>query len=500
MVLQALARRPADNQVYLLLALVSLCLSTWSTYAQYIPNPDAGYYLRSAELFAQGRWHDGLVVYRWPFYSLNIAAVIAVTGLQAQVAANLVNMLLDCVTVICFVALVRRLGGEGGRSIMLWAGLFILLHPKVMQLRPVIVRDHGFLAFFLLTLYLVARDQAAPKRWIKPAIVGAIGGAALFRLEALFLLLLVPAFYSFTAMGASRRRWVVIAVVVVACLLLVPGFFAWSGWNSLDSVSKASVPDVIQAALDRARIIFAVLRERSEQFGKLMPPFGRNIGGMAYAGVVVSITLDVLLRALTIPIAVLAVLAFTPQRLLNDGTFRFVGWFALWQIPLLLIFMTFTMFLDWRYAMPFALMAGIPAVFTVDAIAKEWSSGILRARYLLPVALAALILGFVLVFPGFSKLNYLREAGYWAKNQVPAGATILTNDNRIAYFSARPYESGVRLRTTDLLADSLKDTDYMLLSLDRGGDPPAFVNGLQSKLVGTFSGQGGQRVLAYKLR
>src|SRR4051812_9833705 len=40
-----------------LVAAASVLLSLWTAYAQFIPNPDSMLYLRSAELFAAGRWH-----------------------------------------------------------------------------------------------------------------------------------------------------------------------------------------------------------------------------------------------------------------------------------------------------------------------------------------------------------------------------------------------------------------------------------------------------------
>ena len=100
-----------DRRPYLLVFLLSVLLSLWSAYAQFIPNPDAMLYLRAAEYFSAGRWAEAVEVYRWPFYSLIIALAMKLTGAEALLAAQLVNLLLDGMTAIVFVAIVRRLAG-----------------------------------------------------------------------------------------------------------------------------------------------------------------------------------------------------------------------------------------------------------------------------------------------------------------------------------------------------------------------------------------------------
>src|SRR5262245_31307820 len=163
------------------------------------------------------------------------------------------------------------------------------------------------------------------------------------------------------------------------------------------------------------------MRSLADRFAAILPR-GRNVGGIAYAGVVLAVTAENMLRALTIPIAVIAVLAFRPQRLMPAFAGRFLGWFAWWQLPLLLVFMTFALFLDWRYAMVFALLATIPAVFALDALGSAASSGAWRLKFLLAAAVAAIVIPAFVAIPKMSKLDYLRDAGNWIRQTVPANA------------------------------------------------------------------------------
>src|SRR5688572_6681140 len=111
-----------------------------------------------------------------------------------------------------------------------------------------------------------------------------------------------------------------------------------------------------------------------------MLPVGRRTWVVAYIGIRIAFVVDFALLALTIPVAVLAVFAFVPRRLLSDFAARVVLWFAGWQLPLLATFMALAFFLDWRYAVTFVLVLSTPAAFTLAGIADEWKAGVPRAR------------------------------------------------------------------------------------------------------------------------
>jgi hypothetical protein len=476
-----------------LVAAASVLLSLWAAYAQFIPNPDAMLYLRSAELFAAGRWHEAVEIFRWPLYSLGIASIMAPTGASALIAAQALNAALDAATALLFVALVSKLANDS-RSVALWAGFFILLHPKLVQLRPVIIRDHGFYTFLLLTLYLVARDLQAQGFRHKAGIGAAIVLAALFRPEAAVLFLLVPAFYAFEAATSPAARWAVVTAVMLVCLLLVP---AYSLWNFMGAYSSIPSGELLEVWSKITRDMFKGMIALSGHLETILPP-GRNVGGLAYAGIVAAITIDIMLRALTIPIAVLVVLAFVPRRVLPAAAGRFLGWFAWWQLPLLLTFSTFALFLDWRYAMAFALLAGVPAVFTLDAAAQDALTGTWRHKLLLAGAIATIAVPFALVIPRVSNLAYLRDAGVWVRDTLPPDAKIVTNEGRIAYYSGRTYDRQIKFVAIPRLKDTVGDADYLLLHVERGSVPA--IQGVDpSKQVATFNGAGDRRVIAYRL-
>jgi hypothetical protein len=480
--------------VYGLVACASILLSLWGAYAQYIPNPDAMYYLRSAEMFADGRWREGFQIFRWPLYSLGIASVMSVTGVSALIASQVINAVLDAATALLFVALVARFA-SGSRQLVFWAAFFVLLHPKLVQVRPSVIRDHGFYTFFLLTLYLVVLDLTRQRLVLKLGTFAAIVLACLFRPEAAALFLLIPAFYIFNRTSSTLARTSIVIVVILSYLMLVP---AYSLWNFMGAHANIAPADWLDVWARLTREIFRNVTQLSSQLETILPR-GRNVGGLAYIGIVAAITVDSMLRAVTIPIAVLTVLAFTPRRVMPAFAGRFVGWFAWWQLPLLLTFMTFALFLDWRYAMGFALLAGIPAVFTLHAAATDAQSGGWRDKFLLIAAVAAVVIPFALAVPKISNLAHLRDAGYWVRDKLPPEKKVLTNEGRIAYYSGRTYDKQIKVLDLPRLKEGLANADYLLLSVERGVTPS--LDGVEAgKQVDILKGAGERRVIVYRLR
>jgi hypothetical protein len=252
--------------------------------------------------------------------------------------------------------------------------------------------------------------------------------------------------------------------------------------------------------IERLQDLFAIIGDRVARLRDLLPP-GRNTGIVAYVGITLAVAAETVIRAVTIPIAILAVVAFTPRRLMPDFAARFVLWFAGWQLPLLLAFMALTFFLDLRFAIMLTLLLTIPAAFTLSAAAVEWRQRVPRARYLFPVAVLAVVIPWAVNVPRLTKLEYLRDAGHWIGANTPAGAKILTNDARIAYFSGRAYNHDIVPRTIAETTDQdIRWADYLAIEVDSGRTPAVVTNDPQSRLVATISGSDGRRVLIFRTR
>jgi hypothetical protein len=288
-----------------------------------------------------------------------------------------------------------------------------------------------------------------------------------------------------------------IPAVVLAALLLAVVYVLWSGAILIPGAPSRGL-DVDLAG--RVREIGDALRVRAARLGEVVPPI-RNAGTIAYIGFSVAALVDALVRAVTIPIAILALFAFVPRRLLSDFATRFVLWFSGWQVVLLFAFMVLAFFLDWRFAMVFALIMTIPATLTLAEIAALWRERLPAYRVLFPIALLAVVVPWIVDVPRFSKLEHLRDAGLWISRNLPTNAKVLTNDGRIAYFSGRALQSQITLNTSATATDrSVGEFDYVAIESARNTLPPFVTRDLQARTVATIDGLNNRTVYIYKTR
>jgi hypothetical protein len=486
-----------DRRIYVAAAVLSLLLSAWAVWAQFVPNPDAALYLRSAEQFAHGQWTAGIGTFRWPFYSLLIAATMTITGLKALVAAEIVNACLAAITVVAFVALVTKLS-NGDRLTALCAAFIILLQPHLAGDRPSVIRDNGYLAFFVVTLYLVARDQLAPSLKTRLAIAASIVISGLFRIEGFALAALVPFYYLLRQPGVWKRPSLLIGIVV-ACLALVPAALLWTSGDLTFWLQG----HFESAAIARQWIAFSnTIATRLHQLkDDFLYPYGGGNEWGAYIGLVIGIVIVNIVRSLTVPLAILTVFVFVPKPVMPRPASGFVLWFALGQLPMLFVLAFVMLFLDKRYAVGMVLVIDIALAFLMAEAIRQWRSDWL-ARIFAPIAAATLIGVFAFAVPKPSKLEYLKEAGQWIGEALPERATIATNDARIAYFSGRPYDQ-IHIWTfsqknppTDA---ELATFDYFAFDVASPGELPLKLVNLSAKeLVRSFTGRDGHTVLIYR--
>lgn len=489
---------PSMSTTLVLAALASLLSSAWGAYAHHIPNPDGTLYLRAAELFSSGHWKEALSVYKWPFYSLLIASITITTGLSTFLSAQIANAALDCATVLIFIRLVFLLGTEqSGAQLAIWAATIVLLHPRLSMLRPTIIRDHGFYTFLLLTILVLVKDLRHPLIRLKVIAFFTIALSAAFRLEALFLYLLVPGYYAFERASSRAARAGVVVTVLLLSALLIPGYIAWAS-GSIDFGSQAS-------SISFSRILTTVdyfLKMRIgkfvSDFASIMPP-SRNAGQLAYVGAVVAISVDTLLRALTFQMAFFAALAFAPRAIMPQQANRIVLWFSGWQLPPLIVFATFSLYLDWRYAMPFAIFLTIPVVFLLNELTEQAIAGAKWSLSLGALALTVLIISWLVALPRDQNLDHLKEAGQWIKNNLPPDAKILTNDARIAYFSERNlgmFEVASSLTTPF----DRHDLRFAVVARSEPSNTPPLPTSIAKNPIGKVEGRNGRSVEIFQLQ
>ena len=474
---------------------MSLLLSFWGAWAEFVPNPDAALYLRSAELLADGRWAAAVATFDWPLYSVVIAAVMTLTGFDALIAAQIANALFALIATVAFMGLASRLANRE-RLVVVCAAIVILLQPQLAKLRPDIIRDNGYFAFLLVTLYLVACDIALPRLAMKVAIAAAIVVAGLFRIEGFFLGFLVLVYY-LTRLRVNWSRSSVMLAIIAAFLLTILGLLIWSSGIIGQWLTGHFGFDVLEGRwIANSEAIATRLHKLKYD---MLYPFGGGNSWGAYIGMITGIATVNIVRAVTIPLAVLTVFAFFPKRLMPRPVTQFVLWFSFGQLPALLILTFERMMLDQRYAIAMALVLDIALVFLLAEMIRQWRPGSV-ARPFLPVMVVVMLAVWAAALPRPSNLAYLKEAGEWIGHEVPIDARIITNNSRIAYFSGRKYGEGMRMSAdfSEIATESARFNYFVVKAKNANSLPVAIGNIPDKQLVRSFAGKDGDDVLVYK--
>ena len=418
---------------YLLAGLASIVLSVWTAYAISMPNPDSVLYLSAAGKFAAGHWHDGFAFYKWPAYSLLIAGAMQIGGLDPYIAAQVVNAVLVLGTTLAFIALADELS-NGDRAVVTVATILVVFQPQLTEMRPWIIRDHGYLCFFVVAVWLAVADARRPSAWRKLGLLAALAAATLFRIEGFFLALLVAGYYALTRLRTVTAQASAITLFVLATAIGLP--FAFGVWVT-GSFGKWMAGKGLTVNMTH---FGNLLEKRVHVLEDQVLMFGSGLGWQADVAIAIGLALIQIVRALTPVFTAYGLFAFMPNRLIPGRAMLPIVWFTAGQLPMLFLFTFINAMLDWRYAMAFALIAMFTTVYCASVSWRELLMGRPRAFLVFPSLVLAVALTWTLDMPRPQKWGHYREAAQWIRDNVPDDARLWMNETRIAYFSGRELE------------------------------------------------------------
>lgn len=218
-----------DNQVYVFAIFSSILLSLLIGYRNSVINPDGICYILSAQMLGSASIKEVLQLCpqsKWPFYSTLIYALGQITHLSYNVSAHLLNGVLSLVSVLTFVKIVESLGAN--QRVMWLAALVILFDHQFNILRDNIIRDHGFWAFYLISIYLLLNYFREPKWYTALSWSMSLLIATLFRIEGAVFLIAMP-FVSFLYLKEPMLKRAKAFVNLNAVLVLL--YFCYLIWQ-----------------------------------------------------------------------------------------------------------------------------------------------------------------------------------------------------------------------------------------------------------------------------
>lgn len=503
-----LMRHRSDGLLFVFATLTSIFLSVWVGYQNAVINPDGICYVLSAQHVGSGGLHDVLSFCpqsRWPFYSILIYGLAQLVPLSYFSAAVILNTLLSLLSVVTFIGIVKLLGGS--KRVLWLAALVILFAHQFNVLRDNVIRDHGFWAFYLVSIFCLLRYVADRRWWEAIAFQASLVIATLFRIEGAVFLILLPMVSLFTTAPNSRERaksffMLNLPIIIFGCAGVV-----WWLQSSHDLNQLGRVQELIQQVQHGYDdILWRYESVRAALFKYVLPVEGlSDASALVITGWIGWFIYNVVIT-LSACYSMLVCYAWLCARrfLSTNGRVVLAGYLVINSL-ITLIFLAEHLFVSKRYLMAFSLTLMLWVPFAIDELIAQWAS--LKHRVFLVVMTIGLVVTGLTGIAGFgqSKL-YVRTAGEWVSKNVPAHASLYSNDYQLMYYTDHFGEQiftilPVYLQTNQLLHGGWKQYDYLALKLTKHNqsEMTALLSEIHSAPIKIFNNKRGNSVAIYQI-
>lgn len=498
-----------ESTVYIFAILTSLLLSFWIDYRESVINPDAICYLLSAKAVGTSGMKAAMQLCpqaKWPFYPAFIYGFVQITHLSYPVAAYVLDALFSALSVMLFIRIVKELGGS--RSVMWLAAGVILLSHEFNSVREYIIRDHGFWAFYLASLFFLLRFFSVPGWRLAFGFSFSLLIATLFRIEGLIFLLTLP------FLIGLMRRYTLAQRLTFFCMLNVPVFLiglSLTGWlllhpqAALDKLGR--VGEVMTQLQQGLHIITTRYDAASNSLAEhvLLPESANDAGLILFLVLMVWYLISVISNLSWI-YGLLATYAWLKKtKPMTWAAAIVLGGYIVVNIAVTLGFLMERLFLSKRYLIALSLIFMLWVPFGLHHLMQKWPS--MRHRiFLLAAAFFILISSAGGVFDfGYSK-SYIHEAGDWLAKNVPAEAALYANDYQLMYYSGH-YGEAIFEKQPDyrrlqgLANDQWKQYDYLAFRVSRkkGGKMASLLSEINLVPIREFSNKRGDKIVIYKV-
>jgi hypothetical protein len=482
--------------IYLTAAVSSLLLAYDGSLRASVINADGICYLQSAATIGVAGLHEAMHVCgqaQWPFYSLLIHGLTLISPFSLINAAFVLNGLLSLLTVVSFITLVKMFTER--KSVIWFAAVTILLMHEFNSVREYVIRDHGFWAFYLMSVVLLIQYFRKPSEQGALLWSASLMVATLFRVEGVIFLLLMPWLAWFAPVNRLRQFIQLnMLTVITASLALTYAFI------HQDTVGTSRFGELLFQVHNGLQVLIQSFNTKSAALANaILNGYSARDAKMIFALMVVAWYGISVVTNLSLIYTVLAGFAYFKKLLPLDRAGRqvFSGYLII-NVLITAPFLVEYMFLSKRYliALSLLLMVGVPF-----AMAALWEQ---RRNWLTAVTAVAVVgtaLGGLIDF-GYSK-QYIRDAGLWLASNTPAQAAIYSNDLQVMFYSGH-FGNAVFAKASEfadmsaLDANKWQQYDYLAVHVDPRD--PHYVVALQHlpwRPVKVFANRRGDAVLIY---
>ncbi len=424
---------------YLLAILGSLISSSLALYYQQPFNVDGIKYLNTATAFLQDGIHAALSSYGWPFYSVLIALVHRLTTLSLENSAFLLNAILNTITILVFISLVKELGGN--RRTQFFGVLIILIYPYLNHDRDNILRDFGYYAFAMLSLLYFIRFLRTLKWGVAIKWSISILIATLFRVEGSIFLLLAPLAVLLIPKLTIPTRCYSFLKINSVTIVVALSFFSLLILKKQINVGRLS--DLLYYLHQGSTLIATNFQYKSEILRQTIFSDGLldHLSTFLLAGLI-GVLIHFFLKVLGVFALPLAYHALRYQLIPADKP-AFWGWYAYLLINILIVvfFLLTNFFITERYIVFLCLLLLLSTPFSFAAIHADWQEkkpGFTGKKWFFPLLSVFLLVMLInsMGHFGISK-TYVVQAGNWLQQNSAPNSRVFSNDSQLLYYSHR---------------------------------------------------------------
>jgi hypothetical protein len=450
-------------------------------------NVDGILYLHAAELYMRHGLHAAMQIYPWPFYSLLIAKISALLHLPLLPAAYFLDVVLSSIMICFFLKIISACGGTFVHQC--WGLLIILVYPFLNHERTAVLRDFGYWAFFLVSLWYFIKFLEEDKIYDGLFWQIIVLTASLFRIEGIVLLFLVPLFTvcmpgtrTLSEKSAAFLKLTVFSILLLLIALCVfPAFFHFGRVSEILNYSHFHQTTGIFAqkiVIVKEQVLGALAQDGAVWF---------LTGGICavFLGAMIN-TAGIFAAALLLYGAYKKIIPIAPAA--KKGIFIY----SLSVFIILSVFLLKQLFLSERYVAPLILMLMLMLVFVVKALYDFPEA---RFKILIIVFLYYNAISGFGHF-GVSK-SYIIDAGEWSAKHIPVNAKVYINDAQIAWYAQRVNQQ------TPLTLDNLKTYDYFILNIkhtEKNFTQQQLINMTGRQPVKIFQNKRGDKALIFILQ
>lgn len=510
---------PADKRLfsakapYVVAILVSILLSFNCYLRADVINPDAVCYILSAQMFGEGGLQQAMHLCgqaSWPFYSVLIHIVAQLTHLSHIVAAYLLNGFFSLISVLFFMLIVQRLGGS--RRTVWFAALVILSAHQFNSVREYIVRDHGFWAFYLISIFCLL-DYMTQPHWFKAWLWSlSLMLASLFRVEGFIFLFLMPffAWFNFRFRFFQRLRqflslnsfWFVVLIGLILFLRTHMSLV-------VDHLDLGRLNELGRQVSDGLDIVFSQFQRIQLALSThVLTADSKNDATLVLFLMVFSWFLASVVSNLSLIYAILIVYAWVRKAANIIAPMRLVIYgYLLINVIVTFAFLTERLFLSKRYLIALSLVLMLYVPFALSDLSMRWAQK--RYRWMLVIAsifIATSGVGGIFEF-GYSKA-YLRHAGDWVRQHVPQQAKLYVNDYQLMFYTEHfGYELFKSYRGFENMQTALSDNkwrayDYLAIRVNKhmSDEQRGVLKNISYPPVQVFQNKRGDGVVIYQVK